>query len=116
MTPFGEKMRALRKARGITQATLAKALTVSPAYLSALEHGKRGKPSFAFVQKIIQYYDLIWDDAENIWDLAQISAPRVTLDTAGLDPKATLVANRLAQKITYLNDDELTNLLAILDQ
>lgn len=45
MTPFGEKLRALRDARGITQAELASALDVSPAYLSALEHGKRGAPS-----------------------------------------------------------------------
>lgn len=115
MTPFGEKIRRLRSEKNISQAQMAAALEVSPAYLSALEHGKKGKPSFAFIQKVIQYFQLIWEDAEEIWDLAQISAPRVTLDTSGLDERATRVANRLAQKVAYLSGDDLDRLLEILE-
>lgn len=115
MTPFGQKMRDLRALNGMTQKQLAAALDVSPAYLSALEHGHRGKPSFSFIQKLIQFYGLIWDDAEEIWDLAQISAPRVTIDTKGLSEKATRLSNRLAQKISYLSDEELDKMLAVVD-
>ena len=42
MTPLGYRLRQLRAARGVTLAEMAVALGVSPAYLSALEHGKRG--------------------------------------------------------------------------
>ncbi|WND03705.1 helix-turn-helix transcriptional regulator [Temperatibacter marinus] len=115
MTPFGEKMRELRAHKNVSQAIMARALDVSPAYVSALEHGKRGKPSFSFIQKVIQYFDLIWDDAEEIWDLAQISSPRVTIDTAGLSEQATRVSNRLAQKISYLSSEELEVILSVLE-
>ncbi len=42
MTPFGARLRALRAQRGVTLKDLAAALQVSAAYLSALEHGRRG--------------------------------------------------------------------------
>ncbi len=71
MTYFGEKIRELRADKGVSQADMAKALEVTPAYLSALEHGKRGVPSFSFMQKTIQYFGLIWDDAENLQSLAK---------------------------------------------
>ena len=47
MTPFGAKIRALRAERGVSQKDMAAALGVSAAYLSALEHGRRGVPGWA---------------------------------------------------------------------
>ena len=49
MTPFGSKLRALRAARGLSAKEMADGLGVSPAYLSALEHGHRGRPNRRFV-------------------------------------------------------------------
>ena len=60
MTPFGVFMRHWRTEKQATLAQLADYLSVSPAYLSALEHGKRGKPSFAMVDQICVYFELIW--------------------------------------------------------
>jgi transcriptional regulator with XRE-family HTH domain len=116
MTPFGEKMRQLRAKKGVKQSDMAAALDVSAAYLSALEHGKRGAPSWAFIQKIIQYFGLIWDDAEELKELAHISKPKVTIDTSGLDPRATLAANLLSKRIGRLKEEELDKLLALLGQ
>ena len=114
MTPFGRKLRELRDAQGISQADLAAALDVSPAYLSALEHGKRGAPSWAFLQKVFQYFGLIWDDAEALTELAEVSKPKVTIDTSGMDERATLAANLLSRRIGRMNDRELDQLLAFL--
>lgn len=114
MTPFGEKMRDLRKRKGVNQAQMASDLDVSPAYLSALEHGNRGAPSWAFIQKIIQYFGLIWDDAEELTELAHLSKPKVTIDTSGLDPRATKAANLLSRRIGRMTDRELDQLLAFL--
>ena len=44
MTPFGARLRALRAEREVTLQQLAGELQVSAAYLSALEHGRRGAP------------------------------------------------------------------------
>ena len=114
MTPFGKKIRDLRAEKGISQAAMAAALDVTPAYLSALEHGKRGAPSWAFIQKIIQYFGLIWDDAEALQHLAQISRPKITVDTSGMDPKATELVNLLARCIGRLDEKQLDDLLDIL--
>ena len=116
MTPFGEKLRSLRAERNVTLKDMAKALNVSSAYLSALEHGKRGRPSWHLVQGVIAYFNIIWDDAEDLVKLARVSHPRISIDTAGLSPKATELANRLAQDISKIDDKTLTKILAVLQQ
>ncbi len=111
VTPLGAKIRELRTKRGISLKEMASALAVSSAYLSALEHGKRGKPTWFLVQRIITYFNVIWDEAEEIQRLAELSDPRVTIDTSGMDPKATELSNRLAANIGGLSQESLTHLL-----
>lgn len=106
-TPFGETMRRLREERGVTQKQMAKAIGVSPAYLSALEHGRRGTPSFDFLQRVAGYFNVIWDEAEELQRLAEISDPKVTIDTGGLSPEATELTNRLRDDIDRLEPEDL---------
>ena len=87
---------------------MAKALRVSSAYLSALEHGRRGKPTWILLQRIITYFNIIWDEAEDLQRLAELSDPKVSIDTAGLAPEATELANRLAKDIGRLSVEDLT--------
>ena len=114
MTPFGERLRLMRRERGILQKDMAAALGVSPAYLSALEHGRRGAPSWSFVQKVIGYFNVIWDEAEALEKLALRSHPRIVVDTSGLSPQATELANALAADIGNLTDADAAELLALL--
>ena len=112
MTPFGEKMRFLRAERGLQLKDMAAGLGVSPAYLSALEHGKRGRPNRRFVHRICQFLGVIWDDAEALQRLADLSHPRVVVDTSGLTPQATEFANLLAENIADLPEDAITRMMA----
>jgi transcriptional regulator with XRE-family HTH domain len=116
MTPFGERVRLLRRQRGVTQREMARALGVSGAYLSALEHGRRGRPTWDLLQRIIGYLNVIWDDAEELERLAELSHPRVVIDTAGLTPAATRLANRLAEAIGTLGADTVERLSGVLDE
>ena len=116
MTPFGERMRSLRAERGLALKDMAAAIGVSSAYLSALEHGKRGRPGWHLVQRILAYFNVIWDDAEEIAGLARLSHPKAVIDTAGLSPRATELANRLARDIAHLDDAEIGQMRAALDQ
>ncbi len=116
MTPFGEKVRELRRERGVTQGQMAAALNVSSAYLSALEHGRRGRPSWDLLQRIIGYLNVIWDDAEELQRLAALSHPKVSVDTGGLSPEATALANRLAETIAILAPEDISALLAQLEE
>lgn len=115
MTPFGARLRRLRAERGVSQKEMAAAIGVSAAYLSALEHGRRGAPSWPLVQKVVGYFNVIWDEAEELQRLAASSHPRVVVDTAGLSPKATKVANHLASVIGGLDDDSLDAIDRIID-
>lgn len=114
MTPLGERLRALRKAKGVSQKEMAAAIGVSAAYLSALEHGRRGVPTWVLLQKIIGYFNVIWDDAEEVLRLAGQSHPRVVIDTSGLSPAATELANLLAERIAGLDAETLDRMIAVL--
>ena len=95
---------------------MARAVGVTPTYLSALERGRRGRASWALLQRIIHHLGVIWDEAAELERLADLSHPRVTVDTAALDATATLLANRLSHEIAALETGEVERLLAILDE
>lgn len=116
MTPFAEAVRILREKKGVTQKEMALAIGVSPAYLSALEHGKRGKPSFNLLQRIAGYFNIIWDEAEELFQLAGTSDPRVTIDTVGLPQEYTAFANSLARDIRKLPPTVIDELTAVLQK
>ena len=65
---------------------MAAHLGVSSAYLSALERGERGKPTWTLLQGVLQYFNIIWDEADELARLADLSDPQVKIDTAGCDP------------------------------
>jgi transcriptional regulator with XRE-family HTH domain len=108
-------LREWRTELGITQADLADRLQVSAAYLSALEHGRRGAPSTGLVHQICAELGLIWDASEELLALARLSNPRIVVNTAGLSPQQTALANRIAQTIARLPPEVVGNLLAVLD-
>ena len=116
MTPFGQKLRALRAARGVSLKRMAADLQLSAAYLSALEHGHRGLPSPALVVQVCEYFHLIWDDFEEMQRLAALSHPRAVVDTAGMSPEHTELANRLAREIGHLSQEQAGELMAALER
>lgn len=116
MTPFGAKLREMRAARGILQRDMAAALEVSPAYLSALEHGRRGAPSAGLIHQICEFFGLIWDDADELRHLAKISRPRLKLNAAGLTPEQTALGNRLARQLRHLDPATVAAIQLLLDE
>lgn len=116
MTPFGEKLRQLRQARGILQRDMAAALEISAPYLSALEHGRRGTPSAGLIHQICQYFGLIWDEADELTALAKTSRPRLRLNAAGLTPAQTALANRLTRELRHLDPATIEAIREVLDR
>jgi transcriptional regulator with XRE-family HTH domain len=113
MTPFGQRLRDLRQQHGRALKDMARALKVSSAYLSALEHGHRAQPKPGFVQQVAAYFNLAWEEVDELKALAELSDPKPSIDTSGLSPLATEVANRLKRRIKSLDE---TALKAILKQ
>ncbi len=110
MTPLGAKLREMRAKRNISLKEMAKGLNISSAYLSALEHGKKGKPTWFLLQRMITYFNVIWDEAEELQRLAEISNPKITINTAGLTPEATELSNILSLKIALLKSEDLIDI------
>lgn len=116
MTPLGELVRELRRERNLPLKDMAEHLGVSPAYLSALEKGQRGKPTWALIQGMLAYFHIIWDEADDLVRQAQLSDPKVKVDTTSCSARATLFANRLASEVNGLNEADLNELLEVLDR
>ena len=111
MTPFGSKMRELRRIHNRTQQQQATFLGVSKAYISALETGERGQPSVIFVDQICVWLGLIWDDAEDLKRLASMSHPKPSIDVRGQTADAVYLSNLLAQNINKLSLDDCNELI-----
>ena len=111
MTPFGLKMRELRRQHNRTQQQQATFLGVSKAYISALETGGRGQPSAIFVDQICVWLGLIWDEAENLKRLASLSHPKPSIDVRGKTANAVYLSNLLAQNINRLSSEDCGDLI-----
>jgi transcriptional regulator with XRE-family HTH domain len=111
MTPFGQRLRDLREQHDRALKDMARALKVSSAYLSALEHGHRAQPKPGFVQQVAAYFNLAWEEVDELKALAELSDPKPSIDTRGLSPLATEVANRLRKKIKLLDESTLRAIL-----
>ena len=55
---------------------------------------------------------LMWEEADDLKGLARLSHPRIVVDTAGLSPRATELANLLAQNIRDMDEDTIDWVLA----
>ena len=58
------------------------------------------------------YFDLTWEEADELKRLARLSHPRAVVDTSGLSPKATELANLLSQNIQDMDEDTIDWVLA----
>ena len=116
MTPFGLKLKSIRKEKKVSISKLAKALKISTAYLSMLENGKRGKPPDGMVELICAYFGLIWDEAEELKDLAKISDINVQINTKLLGINATTLTNLLKNNIRWLTNKQLIELAETIER
>ena len=77
--------------------------------------GAEVHPARGLVHQVNEFFGLIWDEAEELSRLARQSRPKVSIDTGGLAPEQTALANRLAQTIRRLPPDSVAAIHAILD-
>ena len=116
MTSFGFKLKSLRKEKNVSITELAKALKISTAYLSMLENGKRGNPPDGMVELICAYFGLIWDDSEELKDLAKISDINVQINTKILGINATALTNVLKNNIKWLTNKQLIEITEMIEK
>ena len=110
MTPFGIKLKHIREQRHKSLKDLSKALKVSIAYVSMLENGKRGRPADGLIELICSYFNLSWEEADELKFLAKHSDINTKMNSEKLSFNATMLTNVLKNNIKWLNEEQLRNL------
>ena len=110
MTPFGIKLKYIREQRHKSLKDLSKALKVSIAYVSMLENGKRGRPADGLIELICSYFNLSWEEADELKFLAKHSDINTKMNSEKLSLNATMLTNVLKNNIKWLTEEQLKKL------
>ena len=111
MTPFGIKLKYIRTQKHKSLKDLSKALKVSIAYVSMLENGKRGRPADGLIELICSYFNLSWEEADELKFLAKHSDINTIMNSEKLSLNATMLTNVLKNNIKWLTEEQLKNLI-----
>ena len=114
MTPFGMFLRKIRLEKGLLLKDIASLMEVTSAYLSALEHGKKGVPSSEFVSALENRLKL---DAKQRDELHR--AVRDSATNLAIPPKSTHVVFEIEHafmgKLPILSNRQLQQIKKILE-
>ena len=110
MTPFGIKLKHIREQKHKSLKDLSKALKVSIPYVQMLENGKRGRPADGLIELICSYFNLSWEEADELKFLAQHSDINTKMNSEKLSLNATMLTNVLKNNIKWLTEEQLKKL------
>lgn len=113
MTPFGNFCRKLRFNHCVSLKSQATALSVSPSYLSSLEHGKKGIPSDNIIQKVSELFSLNPDEQCELKQSAFDSSTTIKIPQNS-NTRIYRVFNRLLKHTASLSKMELDVFDAVL--
>ena len=114
ITPFGEKCREIRKAKGILLIDMAAIAEVSPGFLSLVETGRKPIPD-RLVSSIVANLDLTQRQEIELLNAASLSAKEYRIqmreDAGPLDRRLALALQTGFAKMTPLKKQQLLDLL-----
>ena len=113
LTVFGKCLRRLRLDQNELLKEMAQRMSVTPAYLSAVENGKR-KPTKELVNKILSEYDLDETQIQNIYDSYSITMEEVTINMSGANQDQSELGLVFARKINLLSEEQIKEIKTIL--
>ena len=116
MTPFGIKLKHIREQRHKSLKDLSRVLKVSIAYVSMLENGKRGRPADGLIELICSYFNLSWEESDELKFLAKHSDINTKMNSEKLSLNATMLTNVLKNNIKWLTDRQLEELCMTIEK
>ena len=115
MTPFGRFIRHVRTEKGLLLKDIADMLGVTSAYLSAVEHGKKGQPSAAMVSQLEDKLKLTPQQRKELRAAVRDSTSSMEIPSKAT-PFAFETANAFARKLPDLSEQQLRRIKSIVDQ
>jgi len=110
MTPLGAYIREIRSARNLTLSAMASSLCVTPAYLSALETGKRKRFPEPLIGRICRTLQLDQSQHKKMLDLARISNRRLVIPGTA-DPLLFFAVHQLISRLAHASPSEISNVI-----
>lgn len=111
LTPFGKVLRIFRLNRGELLKEMAEKLGVTPAYLSAIENGKK-EPTQELMKRIYQNYDLQKDELQQLEDARAKTLQQIQINFHR--PQDEELGLLFARKLNTLSDFQRTKIMDIL--
>jgi len=115
LTEFGKMLRKIRIDKGLLLKDLAGALSISPAYLSAVETGKKPIPD-DFLGRIARYFDYSEHSEDYIALEDSVSMSKGEAPMKHLPQKHQQAVLAFARNLGSLNAEEVDQLLASIKQ
>lgn len=114
LTPFGKALRMIRLERGELLKTMADRLSVTSAYLSAIENGKRNLTDSLY-DKIITNYNLSDIERKDLENAYAATADTITVNLSQVSDEKRQLGLVFARKFDTLSSDEVDTLRKILN-
>lgn len=115
LTKFGKAMRKYRIDYMYTLATIAKELSISVPYVSAIENGKRPVP----VEKLdilVKLFHLAKEDENEFRSLASLQAENIKIDLSNSTDKQKELAFAFARKINSLSEGKIAKIKMLFNE
>lgn len=113
-TRLGDLLRSIRMKADISLRKMASDLGISPAFLSAVENGKKKMPD-AWLSLIPETYSLSDDEIEEFKDVAYESFDTVAVNIANASATNKKLAIRFARRFEDIDEKTSEELLSILE-
>ncbi len=113
-TKLGDFFRSIRMKENISLRKMAVDMGVSPAFLSAIENGKKKMPDSWFAL-IPEKYHLTDDEASEFKDIAYESFETVELNIANATDANKKLAIRFARRFDSIDDNTSKEILRLLE-
>lgn len=113
LTPLGKMMRKLRIDQGEKLFDIAKALGVTPSFVSAVELGSKSATS-ELLRKVIAHYRLEQKQADDLLEAARLSKKDLKIELIGKSDKSRELAVAFARQFPTLDEVKIRELLGFL--
>lgn len=114
LTAFGKAIRKYRIDKALVLRDMANELSVSAAYLSAIETGKKSATP-ELIEKIANYFELDEKDRQELKSLAFKSRHEYRLNVVATDTKTRELVASFARSFSNLNEKERVKVFGILN-
>lgn len=116
LSPFGKEIRKVRLDKSLILKDMAERLNVSPAFLSAVETGRKTIPA-DFIARIAEAFSLAPDVRSRLESAAALSVKEFRIQVGrNASDDARAVAAMLSRKFPTLTDDVASDIKKILER